>query len=74
VLALSPEVSVTEATPSDLNCCGLITRLKARPETESGLLPWKILADEIADETKGLRENEPQANEMPLDSDTATIQ
>jgi len=25
VLALSPEVLVTEATPSDLSCCGLIT-------------------------------------------------
>src|SRR6266849_4283908 len=34
VLELSPEVLVTEATPSDLSCCGLITQLKARPETE----------------------------------------
>src|SRR5260370_12381539 len=37
VLALSPEVLVTEATPSDLSCCGLITQLNARPETESSL-------------------------------------
>src|SRR5579864_3182764 len=37
VLTLSPEVLVTEATPSDLSCCGLITQLKARPETESSL-------------------------------------
>ncbi len=37
ILALSPEVLVTEATPSDLSCCGLITQLKARPETESSL-------------------------------------
>jgi S1-C subfamily serine protease/DNA-binding response OmpR family regulator len=37
VLMLSPEVLVTEATPSDLSCCGLITQLKARPETESSL-------------------------------------
>jgi len=37
VLALSPEVLVTEATPSDLSCCGLIAQLKARPETESSL-------------------------------------
>lgn len=35
VVALSPEVLVTEATPSDLSCCGLVTQLKARPETES---------------------------------------
>jgi len=37
VLGLSPEVLVTEATPSDLSCCGLITQLKARPEMESSL-------------------------------------
>jgi S1-C subfamily serine protease/CheY-like chemotaxis protein len=35
VLALSPEVLVTEATPSDLSCCGLITQLKSRPDTDS---------------------------------------
>ena len=37
VLALSPEVLVTEATPSDLSCCGLIAQLKSRPETDSTL-------------------------------------
>lgn len=37
VLALAPEVLITEATPSDLSCCGLITQLKARPQTESSL-------------------------------------
>ena len=37
VLALSPEVLVTEVTPSDLSCFGLIAQLKARPETESSL-------------------------------------
>jgi S1-C subfamily serine protease len=37
VLALSPEVLVMEATPSDLSCCGLITQLKARPETDSSV-------------------------------------
>ena len=40
VLALSPEVLVIEATPSDLSCCGLIAQLKSRPETES---PLKIV-------------------------------
>jgi S1-C subfamily serine protease/DNA-binding response OmpR family regulator len=40
VLSLSPEVLITEATPSDLSCCGLITQLKSRPETES---PLKIV-------------------------------
>ena len=39
VLTLAPEVLVTEATPSDLGCCGLITQLKSRPDTR----PLKIL-------------------------------
>jgi S1-C subfamily serine protease len=37
VLALSPEVLVTEATPSDLSCCGLITQLKSQPDTSPSL-------------------------------------
>jgi S1-C subfamily serine protease/DNA-binding NarL/FixJ family response regulator len=32
VLALSPEVLITEATPSDLSCCGLISQIKAAPD------------------------------------------
>jgi S1-C subfamily serine protease/DNA-binding response OmpR family regulator len=32
VLALSPEVLVIEAAPSDLSCCGLISQLKSRPD------------------------------------------
>lgn len=39
VLALSPEVLVTEATPSDLGCCSLITQLKSRPDAR----PLKIV-------------------------------
>src|ERR1700719_1235511 len=31
VLGLSPEVLITEATPSDLSCCGLISQIKAGP-------------------------------------------
>jgi hypothetical protein len=37
VLALSPEVVVTEATPSDLSCCELITQLKSQTGTRSSL-------------------------------------
>ena len=37
ILALSPEVLVTEATPSDLSCCGLITQLKSQPDTQPSL-------------------------------------
>jgi S1-C subfamily serine protease len=32
ILALSPEVLITEATPSDLSCCGVISQIKATPE------------------------------------------
>jgi len=35
VLALTPEVLVTEASPSDLACCGLMTQLKSRPDTRT---------------------------------------
>ncbi len=35
VLALAPEVLVTEATPSDLACCGLMTQLKSRSDTHT---------------------------------------
>jgi S1-C subfamily serine protease/DNA-binding response OmpR family regulator len=31
ILALSPEILITEATPSNLSCCGLITQIKASP-------------------------------------------
>ena len=31
ILALSPEVLVIEATPSDLSCCGVISQIKASP-------------------------------------------
>src|SRR5258708_33849109 len=32
ILARSPEVLITEATPSDLSCCGVISQIKARPD------------------------------------------
>ena len=35
ILAPSPEVLITEATPSDLSCCGLITQIKASPDSRS---------------------------------------
>jgi S1-C subfamily serine protease/DNA-binding NarL/FixJ family response regulator len=31
ILALSPEILITEATPSDLSCCGVIRQIKASP-------------------------------------------
>jgi len=32
ILALSPELLITEATPSNLSCCGLISQIKARSD------------------------------------------
>src|SRR5882762_9416095 len=32
ILALSAEVLITEATPSDLSCCGVISQIKASPD------------------------------------------
>src|SRR5258706_12061107 len=37
VLALSPEVLITEASPTDLSCCGMISQLKAQSETRSSV-------------------------------------
>ena len=37
VLALLPEVLVTEASPTDLSCCGMITQLKARSDTRASV-------------------------------------
>ena len=54
VLALSPEVLVTEATPSDLSCCGLITQLKSRPDTESSLKIVMIVRGEALERARAL--------------------
>src|SRR6266404_2001908 len=32
---MAPELLITEATPSDLSCCGIITQVKARDQTKS---------------------------------------
>src|SRR6267143_3457909 len=37
VLALSPEVLITEASPTDLSCCGMISQLKAQSDTRSSV-------------------------------------
>jgi S1-C subfamily serine protease len=37
VLALSPEVLITEASPTDLSCCGMIGQLKARSDTRASM-------------------------------------
>jgi S1-C subfamily serine protease/DNA-binding NarL/FixJ family response regulator len=37
VLALSPEVIITEASPTDLSCCGMIAQLKSRSDTRASM-------------------------------------
>src|SRR5580700_11373200 len=32
ILAFSPELLITEATPSNLSCCGVISQIKASPD------------------------------------------
>src|SRR6266478_447961 len=32
---MGPELLITEATPSDLSCCGIITQIKSREQTKS---------------------------------------
>src|SRR5258708_36296386 len=41
ILGLSPGVLITEATPSDLSCCGLISRSKAGPDPPTPKI-WMI--------------------------------
>ena len=35
IQSLSPELLITEATPSDLSCCGIITQIKSREQTRT---------------------------------------
>jgi S1-C subfamily serine protease len=37
VIALSPEVLITEASPTDLSCCGMISQLKAQSDTRASI-------------------------------------
>src|SRR6266404_3856712 len=37
VVALSPEVIITEASPTDLSCCGMISQLKAQSDTRASV-------------------------------------
>lgn len=43
VLTLSPEVMVTEASPTDLSCCGMIAQLKARSDTRASIRVLMII-------------------------------
>jgi S1-C subfamily serine protease/DNA-binding response OmpR family regulator len=67
VLALSPEVLVTEATPSDLSCCGLVTQLKSRPETESPLQIVIIVEGDALERARALDLGADDAISLPFE-------
>jgi S1-C subfamily serine protease/DNA-binding response OmpR family regulator len=54
ILALSPEVLITEATPSDLSCCGTVVQLRSRPATESPLKIVMIVRGSALDRARAL--------------------
>src|SRR5437868_489883 len=43
VLTLSPDVTITEASPTDLSCCGMIAQLKARSDTRASIRVLMII-------------------------------
>src|ERR1700693_3373110 len=67
VLALCPEVLVTETTPSDLSCCGLVTQLKSRPETESPLKIVIIVAGGALERARALDLGADEAISFPFE-------
>jgi PleD family two-component response regulator len=54
ILARSPGVLVTEATPSDLSCCGLIAQLKSEAKTGSSIKVVMIVHGGALDRARGL--------------------
>lgn len=68
VLALSPEVVITEATPSDLSCCALITQLKARLETGSSVRVVMIASGGALERARGLDLGTDEVISFPFDA------
>lgn len=68
VLALSPEVVVTEATPSDLSCCGLITQLKSQPDTGPSVKVVMIVQGGALERARGLDLGTDDVISFPFDA------
>ena len=68
VLSLSPEVLVTEVTPSDLSCCALVTQLKSRPETDSPLKIVIIVEGGALERARALDLGADEAISFPFES------
>jgi S1-C subfamily serine protease/DNA-binding NarL/FixJ family response regulator len=47
ILARSPELLITEATPSDLSCCGLITQIKASSDVPAPKIVMIVHGDAL---------------------------
>ena len=67
VLAHSPELLVTEVTPSDLSCCALVTQLKSRPETDSPLNIVIIVEGGALERARALDLGADNAISLPFD-------
>ena len=68
VLALSPEVLLTEATPSDLSCCGLISQLKSQSETSSSPKVVMIVRGDALERARALDLGADDVISFPFDA------
>ena len=68
VLTLQPEVVVTEATPSDLSCCGLVTQLKSQPDAGSLLKVVMIVHGGALERARGLDLGTDDVISFPFDA------
>jgi len=68
VLALTPEVLITEAAASDLSCCAVITQLKSRPETASLLKVLMIVEGGALERARALDLGTDDVISFPFDA------
>src|SRR5260370_16368226 len=67
VMAISPEVLVTEASPSDLSCCGLITQIKAQADMGSPLKVVMIVHGSALERARALDLGADEVISFPFD-------
>jgi S1-C subfamily serine protease/DNA-binding response OmpR family regulator len=68
ILARSPDVLVTEARPSDLSCCGLITQLKSEGKTGSSIKVVMIVDGGALERARGLDLGTDDVISFPFDA------
>ena len=69
VLSEAPDVLVTEATPTDLTCCGLVTQIQARPNTEPSPRILIIVHGEALERSRALDLGADDVVPFPFDAD-----